>query len=128
MFTPKEVEQTNYEKATAILNNQGKIGNTIKNLITRLAENQNSWNPYWRNSSAKMELIINAVLNLEEGSDFASILNDKQSELYTALNMQRLLPVTVLGNLGFYHAKSAIRAENELAKHNDIKDSSASII
>ncbi|RAP37840.1 hypothetical protein B1207_02285 [Legionella quinlivanii] len=128
VFTPKEAELSNYDKAIAILNNQGKIGNTIINLITRLAENQNSWNPYWRNSNAKMELIINAVLNAEKGADFASILNDKQSELYTALNMQRLLPVTILGNLGFYHAKSAIRAENELAKHNDIKDTSASII
>lgn len=128
VFTPKEAELSNYDKAIAILNNQGKIGNTIINLITRLAENQNSWNPYWRNSNAKMELIINAVLNAEKGADFASILNDKQSELYTALNMQRLLPVTILGNLGFYHAKSAIRAENELAKHDDIKDTSASII
>ncbi|WP_133140046.1 hypothetical protein [Legionella genomosp. 1] len=124
VFIPK----THYDKAIAILNNQGTIGNTIINLINRLAEHQNSWNPYWRNSNAKVELIINAVLNAEKGRDFASILNDKQSELYTALNMQRLLPVTILGNLGFYHAKSAIRAENELAKHNDINDTSASII
>lgn len=118
VFTPKEAELSDYDKAITILNNQGKIGHMVINLIDRLAEHRNSWNPYWYNSSEKIQLIISAVLNIGKGDDLASILNDKQSELYTALNMQRLLPVTFLGHLGFYHAKSAIKVDSEMERDN----------
>ena len=105
-----------FHKALKILSNHGTIGQSIKETILRLHEGQkNYWNPYWINSGLKLEAICTAVEKLQEGTKSLNLLQYPNSELYQALNMQRLPPITFLGRLGFYQAKSLLALKNGIS-------------
>jgi hypothetical protein len=88
---------------------QEKIGDPIIDSMLRLQKGQDQfWNPYWINSDVKLDAIVKAVLSLQETDNIEDLIKDENSELYKALNMQRLAPITFLGRLGFYHAKTLI--------------------
>lgn len=114
--TTSEVEPVDdYTKAINLLKNY-EMGKSIIASMVRLKEGEQSWNPYWINSELKLQGIIAAVLKLEEGEvDLVSLIQNEKSELHESLNMQRLLPITFLGRLGFNHAKSAMIVEDEVA-------------
>ncbi|KTD64957.1 hypothetical protein [Legionella shakespearei] len=96
-----------FYQAVNLLKAQGKIGDPIIDSMLRLQKGQDQfWNPYWINSDVKLDAIVKAVLSLQETDNIEDLIKDENSELYKALNMQRLAPITFLGRLGFYHAKT----------------------
>lgn len=109
-------EEADILRVISILENHGSIGMSIINSLNRLKEGQqNYWNPYWMNSGVKLKRIVNAVEAIKDTDDLKHIINDKNSDLYVALNMQRLLPVTFFGRLGFNQAKSLIAVQDEIS-------------
>jgi|GEM_PF-5322425 len=127
-FTPQILNEdpktTSYKKAIFLLNKHGSAGQTIMNSMARLKEGENNyWNPYWINSSAKLQSIVNAVLKIEQGANIDVIMQDKDSELYSALNTPRLLPVTFLGKFGINKTKSLMQTEDTIRNLNDIQSS-----
>lgn len=86
----------------------GAVGVKILEQIERLQAHQDSCNPYWINSKEKANAIITALdnLNFTEDGILKEAVNNPNSELYNALNMQRLSPLTCLGMWGWNQAKS----------------------
>lgn len=86
----------------------GALGAKILEQIERLQFNQDSCNPYWINSKQKANAIINALENLDfiDERVLKEAVTNPKSELYNALNMQRLSPLTFLGIWGWNQAKS----------------------
>lgn len=85
----------------------GSIGKAILNQIKRLEKGSSSNNVYWSNCSKKLIAIIKAVDNLPldiNELDLNHIITDSKTELYRALNMQRLFPVTFFGSLNLNHS------------------------
>lgn len=96
-----------FYQAVNLLKACGKTGDSIIDSMLRLQKGQDQfWNPYWINSDIKLDAIVKAVLSLQETGNIEDLIKDENSELYKALNMQRLAPITFLGRLGFYHAKT----------------------
>lgn len=94
--------------------------------MCRLKDGENNfWNPYWINSGTKLKTIIKAVNTMNETSNLSSLIKNQNSDIYRALNMQRIAPLTFLGRFGINHAKTAIGVEDKLY---DLKTSDANII
>ncbi|STX50322.1 Uncharacterised protein [Legionella busanensis] len=84
-------EKANYEEMLAWLNNQGAVGEGLSQVLTRLHKGtQHRWNPYWQNASDKLNKILDALNNLSPYDSLANELDDKNSELYQAINMPRI--------------------------------------
>ncbi|CEK10870.1 hypothetical protein [Legionella hackeliae] len=63
----------------------------ISTIITRLENGANSYNPYWMNSSKKLNNILNCLARcIENSEDVDRLLQDANSPLSKALDMQRL--------------------------------------
>jgi hypothetical protein len=102
-----------YNKAINCLSGHGAVGKTIMDSMIRLKQGDESWlNPYWINSGVKLKAIIGAVLNIDEQETLEELMADKNSDLYKAVNMSRLLPITFLGTKPSYDkAKTAMYIE-----------------
>lgn len=106
------VENPSFDCAVQILEAYGVVGKEIIKSMNRLKKGQqNHWNPYWMNSGKKLERIINAV---EHNQNLEQILADRNSKLYKALNIQRLIPVTFFGSCGINQAKSLLMVTKEM--------------
>lgn len=87
----------------------GLLGTTILQQIKRLESGAMSCNPYWINSSKKLKAIIDSLNKLPPNIPEAQlkvIVKDPGTELYKALNIQRLSSITFFGKLGWNYAKS----------------------
>lgn len=89
---------------------------SLKEVIDRLLYGSTTFNPYYINSKIKLDLILAAVSNLRQGCSFYEELNNTQSELHKAVNMQRLLPFTLFGSFGHNKSKSLMKL-NEADHH-----------
>ncbi len=100
----------------------GALGAKIMQQIERLQLHQDSFNPYWINSKQKVDAIINALehLDFEEEGTLRDTVTNPKSELYNALNMQRLSPLTFLGIWGWNQAKS-LQYVQEVAQTTSLK-------
>ncbi|MCW8418172.1 hypothetical protein OQJ18_06940 [Fluoribacter dumoffii] len=119
VFNPQVInlpsEDIAYTQAIFFLSKQGNIGLQIMDTMARLQEGKKSLNPYWINSGSKLQGIVNAVLSLEKtGDDLKQMALDPHSELYLALNKQRLLPLTFLGSFAVNKSKTLIKVEDEI--------------
>ena len=91
------------------MNQCGRLGAAVLVQIERLQQVANSLNPYWINSSMKLNAILNSIEALSEEineQDLNTHIQDSESAIYQALNIQRLSPITFLGRLGWDNAKS----------------------
>lgn len=106
-----------FYQAVTLLKEHGKTGDSIIESMLRLQKGQDQyWNPYWINSDIKLDAIVKAVLSLQEKDNIEELIKDENSSLYQALNMQRLSPITFLGRLGFYHAKTLMNVSEAASK------------
>ncbi|MCL9685186.1 ankyrin repeat domain-containing protein [Legionella maioricensis] len=104
-----------FERAVNIIKNHGTAGEAIITAMNRLRDGQkNHWNPYWMNSGAKLECIIDAIQSLQENDNLEQVLTDQNSTLYQALNIQRLIPITFWGRAGINQAKSLMIVNDEV--------------
>lgn len=110
-----------FYEAVNRLKEYGKAGKIITDSMLRLQKGQDQfWNPYWMNSDVKLNALVKAVLLLNETDDINELIQDENSELCKALNMQRLAPLTFLGRFGFNHTKSLMHVNEKLnEKLND---------
>ncbi|MBA3537366.1 MAG: hypothetical protein H0T84_12290 [Tatlockia sp.] len=109
-----QVELSDFEKAVEKLTLYGTSGQKIIEAMRRLKEGEENYlNPYWINSSTKLKAIIAAVNKIHLNSSLNDLIQNKESELYKALNSPRLLPITFLGQFGFNHAKSLMNVEDQ---------------
>ena len=101
----------------------GALGATILQQIERLQLHQDSFNPYWINSKQKADAIINTLehLDFEAEGKLRDAVTNPDSELYNALNMQRLSPLTFLGIWGWNQAKS-LQYVQEVAQTLSLKN------
>ena len=84
------------------------------NMMSRLKEGQNNyWNPYWMNSGTKLKNIIAEFEALPPTEMLDEVLNNKESNLYKAVNQPRLSVLTFLGAFGINHSKSAQMVEED---------------
>lgn len=94
----------------------GMPGKALLQQIERLEAGTKSFNPYWMNSSEKLNAIISEINKLPPDINedkLRVIVNDPQSALYKAINKQRILPVTFLGKLGWNNSKSLQAVQKE---------------
>ncbi|MGQ3889750.1 hypothetical protein ACQUW5_12060 [Legionella sp. CNM-1927-20] len=113
--------QANYEEMLAWLDKQGTIGKGLSQVLIRLHNGvQHRWNPYWRSSSEKLNKILDALNNLSSNVSLANELDNKDSELYQAINMPRIMARFSLfdGACGIKHSKSLQKIE---ALDNDLQ-------
>lgn len=88
---------------------------SLREVLKRLQSGStHSWNPYFMNSGAKLARIITALSHLRQGSNFQKELKNPASELYKAINMQRISPFTLFGALGLNRAKSLMKIQDAL--------------
>lgn len=115
---PSSKEDNPFSKAVTYLSKQGKAGEQLIASMHRLQAGKDIyWNPYWMNSGKKLDLIITAILNLDNASlPLDKELENKTSALYKAINTQRLAPVTFLGRLGFNQSKTLLAVEEVIEK------------
>lgn len=108
---------SSFERTVRIINNHGTAGEAIIKAMNRLRDGQkNYWNPYWMNSGAKLDCIIEAIQSLQENDNLEQLLTDQNSTLYKALNIQRLIPITFWGRAGINQAKSLMIVNDEVNK------------
>lgn len=88
--------------------------NALKEIVQRLHNGMNSWNPYYMNSGTKLARISTALNNLPYGSVFKKELNNPGTELYKAINMQRISPFTLFGSPGFNRSKSLTHMQSAI--------------
>ncbi|MFC3908217.1 hypothetical protein ACFORL_03900 [Legionella dresdenensis] len=89
--------------------------NALLKMLLRLEEGQKSFSPYWKNSKDKLTHIVKAINNIQGELDLGKELGNKNSELYQAINMARLLPFTLFGGKAAYNkAHSLIALEADL--------------
>lgn len=86
-----------------------QVRRSLKEVMDRLQYGSTAWNPYYMNSGVKLDKIIKAVYNLRSGSNFQKEFSNPQSELYKAINMQRISPFTLFGAFGFNQSKSLMK-------------------
>lgn len=101
----------------------GVLGTEIMQQIKRLEVGSNSYNPYWMNSSKKLKAIIDSLNKLSPKIDEASlkmIAVDPREELYNALNIQRISPLTFFGRLGWNNAKSLQSVHDVVSSMPDV--------
>ncbi|CEG55897.1 hypothetical protein [Legionella fallonii] len=100
----------------------GALGAKILQQIERLQLHQDSCNPYWINSKKKSDAIINALnqLDFEDENTLRAAVTNPESELYHALNLQRLSLLTFLGAFGWNQAKS-LQCVQEVAQSVTLK-------
>ncbi len=104
------------------LQEHGEAGQIVIKSLLRLKQGQDQyWNPYWMNSGVKLNQIADAVNKLPQDANLDDIIKDENSELYQALNMHRLSPITFLGQLGFYHSKSIQAVTEQLDKEQELR-------
>lgn len=86
-----------FYRALHLLTLQGDMGDKIISTILRLKKgDENRWNPYWMNSGEKLKRILIAIEGLQgTATTLPDALNDKTSELYKAINMARITPLTL---------------------------------
>ncbi|WP_131783582.1 hypothetical protein [Legionella gresilensis] len=116
-------EKANYEEMLAWLNSQGTIGERLGQVLARLHNGaRHRWNPYWKNSSDKLEKILDALNNLSPAESLADELDNKNTELYQAINIPRLRSRFSLfnGACGVKPSKSLQKIE---ALDNDLQPS-----
>lgn len=95
------------------------ICNQLIQSLDRLKQGQdNFWNPYWIGSREKLSKIIVALQPINTIENLIKSISDKQSQLYEALNTQRLLPITFLGHFGHNQAKTLINTQEQLPQKN----------
>ncbi len=120
IFTPQIItlplEDISYNQAILFLSKQGNIGLKIMDTMARLQEGKKSLNPYWINSGTKLQGIADALLKIKDnGGDLNALLQNPESDLYLALNKQRLLPLTFLGAFAINKSKSMMNVEDEIS-------------
>ncbi|KTD73087.1 hypothetical protein [Legionella tucsonensis] len=120
IFAPQKInlppEDISYNQAIFFLSKQGNIGLKIMYTMARLQEGKRSSNPYWINSGTKLQGIVDAVLNLKDKeNNLKEVVQNSESELYLALNKQRLLPLTFLGSFAVNKSKSMMKVEEEIS-------------
>jgi hypothetical protein len=111
-----------FYRVISMLEKHDEVGENIIRSMCRLKNGeQNKWNPYWMNSGKKLELIIQAIEALKDTDkdEFIKNINNEKSDLYNALNIQRITPLTFFGTVGFNHAKTLIAVQDELADGHD---------
>lgn len=100
-----------FDLALQKLSNHGVIGQNIILSMERLKVGQEKqYHPYWINSGKKLEKIIKAV-NLLDNSvslNLDSLLKDKESDLYQALNFTRISGLTCFGQFSFSKTKTLL--------------------
>ncbi|WP_131795004.1 hypothetical protein [Fluoribacter gormanii] len=126
IFNPKiifhPIEDINSNQAIHFLNTQGQVGQKIIGTIMCLQEGKNSLDPYWMNSGKNLQTIVDAVLSLKKsGGDLNEAVQNRDSELYQALNKPRFLPLTTLGSFGMNQSKSTMKVEEEISKSLNYK-------
>ncbi|MFI4962742.1 MAG: hypothetical protein ACHP6H_02680 [Legionellales bacterium] len=95
----------------------GDAGKVIKKAMLRLKSGMDDkWNPYWINATAKLDAINRAILKLPEKADLPALLKNPESELYKALNLQRISPVTFFGRVGWNHTQSIQAVTEEMTR------------
>ncbi|KTD07915.1 hypothetical protein [Legionella jamestowniensis] len=125
VFTPPIInrfpEDISYSQAILFLSKQGNVGLKIMDTMARLQEGKKSTNPYWMNSATKLQGIIDAVLKIKNnGDDLKVLMQNPESEIYLALNKQRLLPLTFLGSFAINKSKSIMKVEDEISNLSTI--------
>lgn len=113
-------------RAVNELNGKGEKGQKIIDILIRLKEGADSWNPYWMNSSVKLERIINAVLELEPNEDIILTLSDEQSELYQALNMSRHTPLSLFTKKVAFKQSHSLQSLEEDPSSENVVDITSS--
>ncbi|MCL9685173.1 hypothetical protein [Legionella maioricensis] len=116
----KETNQA-YYRTIERLEDYGEIGNRMIDMMSRLKEGQeNYWNPYWMNSGTKLKNIIAEFEALPPTVLLDEVLNDKESNLYKAVNQPRISALTFLGAFGINRTKSVqMVEENTFADDSD---------
>jgi hypothetical protein len=112
--TTQNINYQNKLEACALL------GLTITQQIKRLEKGAISHDPYWMNSSKKLKAIISALNELPPQINEAQlklIVKNPNTQLYKALNIQRLSPMTFFGRLGWNNAKS-LQSVNDVLTNN----------
>jgi hypothetical protein len=89
----------------------GAIGAKLILQIRRLESGVYSYNPYWMNSSKKLNAIIQALPKDLTEVALKALVRDPASELYQALNMQRL--PSILGQPGKTRSLQALQKEDD---------------
>jgi len=79
---------------------------------------ENKWNPYWTNSSKKLNAIVSAInticTNNDEKNAIEEAIADPTSDLYQAVNMKRLLTESsFFGKVAYKETKSLIIVHSE---------------
>lgn len=92
----------------------------LREVMARLHYGSTSSNPYYMNSKAKLDKIIDALSNLPENSNFHDEMSNQQSALYKAINMQRISPFTLFGALGFNKSKSLMRVTTSFVESKSL--------
>jgi hypothetical protein len=106
-----------FYKSIIKLEGYGSIGKKIVETMVRLKNGQESfWNLYWMNSKSKLDSIMHAIEALDEEDNLISLINNPNSDLHKALKIQRITPITFLGNWGYNKSKTLIALQEEIAQ------------
>lgn len=112
-----------YYRVIRSLKNKGEVSDKMIEVMKRLKQGkENYWNPYWMNSGVKLDCIINALNDLENIDALEDALNDNASELYAAVNMTRLSPLTFLGQFGYNRSKSLLMVEEVKEEEQELSE------
>lgn len=112
------------QPALTKLKNAGTAGNTLIQVINRLKDgSDNKWNPYWVNSGVKLQAILSAIMKMPDEVILETQLEDKNSELYKAINWQRITSTKFLSFFGLTDkTKSLLEIEENNPKTPAPKD------
>lgn len=112
------------QPALTKLKNAGTAGNTLIQVIIRLKDgSDNKWNPYWVNSGVKLQAILSAIMKMPYEVSLETQLEDKNSELYKAINWQRITSTKFLSFFGLTDkTKSLLEIEENNPKTPAPKD------
>jgi hypothetical protein len=95
----------------------GAVGVKLTLQIRRLESGVYSYNPYWMNASKKLNAIICALPATLDEASLKALVRDPKSELYQALNMQRLPTIPILGRDNKARSLKALEEDDDDADH-----------
>ncbi|KTC87087.1 hypothetical protein [Legionella brunensis] len=88
-----------------------KDNKKITDVINRLEQGANSYNPYWINSSKKLDRIMSCLSkSIDKGENINALLSDKESELSKAIDMKRITGL-------FFEPKEKQTKSREIINH-----------
>lgn len=95
----------------------GTIGAKLTLQIRRLESGVYSYNPYWMNSSKKLNAIISVLPPTLDEASLKALVRDPKSELHQALNMQRLPTLSILGRDNQAKSLKALQEDEDDRDH-----------